>query len=123
VQVGSIVNFALMYLLAPTAAIAGSGAAAVAAAATAAAAAGAGKQQRSLLVRALSEEFLVKWGAPSGNMFQAGFPLSKRLLNFVYKGGIFAVIGLLAGAVGTSISNGLITLRQHLDPSFVTLNT
>jgi hypothetical protein len=75
------------------------------------------------LVRALSEEFLVKWGAPSGNMFQAGFSLSKRLLNFVCKGGILAVIGLLAGTVGTSISNGLLALRQHLDPTFVMLNT
>lgn len=46
-QVGSIVNFALMYLLAPTAAAAGGAAAG-----------------QSLLVRALSEEFLVKWGAP-----------------------------------------------------------
>jgi Protein RETICULATA-related len=45
--VGSIVNFALMYLLAPTASAAAGGAAG-----------------RSLLVRALSDEFLVKWGAP-----------------------------------------------------------
>lgn len=54
-QVGSIVNFSLMYLLAPTAAAAGSSVAG-----------------QSLLVRALSDEFLVKWGAPGGNMFQVG---------------------------------------------------
>lgn len=40
-------NFALMYLLAPTAAAVAGGTAG-----------------QSLLVRALSEEFLVKWGAP-----------------------------------------------------------
>lgn len=56
VQVGSIVNFSLMYLLAPTAA----------------AAAGSSVAGQSLLVRALSDEFLVKWGAPGGNMFQVG---------------------------------------------------
>lgn len=55
-QVGSIVNFSLMYLLAPTAA----------------AAAGSSVAGQSLLVRALSDEFLVKWGAPGGNMFQVG---------------------------------------------------
>lgn len=51
-------------------------------------------------------------------MFQKGFPVSKRLLNFAYKGAVFAVIGLLAGLVGTSISNGLLLLRKKLDPSF-----
>lgn len=66
-QVGSIVNFSLMYLLAPTAAAAGTVAG------------------QSLLVRLLSDEFLVKWGAPGANMFQAGFPVSKRLVNFAYK--------------------------------------
>lgn len=71
-QVGSIVNFSLMYLLAPTAA-------------AAAGAGGAAAASQSLLVRLLSDEFLVKWGAPGGNMFEAGFPVSKRLVNFAYK--------------------------------------
>ncbi|KAF6258155.1 hypothetical protein COO60DRAFT_1152802 [Scenedesmus sp. NREL 46B-D3] len=102
--VGSIVNFALMYLLAPTAAAAG------------------GVASQSLLVRALSEEFLVKWGAPGGNMFQPGFPISKRLVNFVYKGTIFAVIGMMAGTVGTSLSNGLLHVRQQLDPTYISAN-
>lgn len=53
---------------------------------------------------------------------QAGFPVSKRLVNFVYKGFIFSLIGLMAGTVGTSLSNGLLALRQHLDPSFVVQN-
>jgi hypothetical protein len=108
-QVGSIVNFSLMYLLAPTAAAAaGVGGAAVA--------------SQSLIVRALSDEFLVKWGAPGANMFQAGFPVSKRLVNFAYKGFIFSMIGLMAGTVGTSVSNGLLALRKQLDPTFVTQN-
>jgi hypothetical protein len=108
-QVGSIVNFSLMYLLAPTAAAAaGVGGTAVA--------------SQSLIVRALSDEFLVKWGAPGANMFQAGFPVSKRLVNFAYKGFIFSMIGLMAGTVGTSVSNGLLALRKQLDPTFVTQN-
>jgi hypothetical protein len=97
-----------MYLLAPTAA--------------AAAGAGGAAASQSMLVRLLSDEFLVKWGAPGGNMFQAGFPVSKRLVNFVYKGFIFSFIGLMAGTVGTSISNGLLALRKQLDPNFVTQN-
>jgi hypothetical protein len=32
------------------------------------------------------------------------------------------MIGLLAGTVGTSISNGLLALRKQLDPTFVTQN-
>lgn len=96
-----------MYLLAPTAAAAGAGGAAA---------------SQSLIIRALSDEFLVKWGAPGGNMFQPGFPVNKRLVNFVYKGFIFATIGLMAGTVGTSISNGLLALRKQLDPNFTTQN-
>lgn len=32
------------------------------------------------------------------------------------------MIGLMAGTVGTSISNGLLALRKQLDPNFVTQN-
>lgn len=46
-----------------------------------------------------------------GNMFQPGFPINKRLFNFVYKGTIFALIGMMAGTVGTSLSNGLLYAR------------
>jgi enhancing lycopene biosynthesis protein 2 len=44
-------------------------------------------------------------------MFEPGFGAGKRLVNFAYKGAVFSVIGLLAGIIGTSISNGLLTLR------------
>ncbi|KAI8475234.1 MAG: hypothetical protein J3K34DRAFT_405046 [Monoraphidium minutum] len=101
--VGSVINFSLMYLLAPTAG---------------AAAAGGG----SMVQRLLSDEFLKKWGAPGGNMFEAGFGVGGRLTNFVYKGVIFSVIGMMAGTVGTSLSNGLLALRQKLDPKFVAQN-
>lgn len=65
-QVGSIVNFALMYLLAPTAAVAAGGAA-----------------SQSLLVRALSEEFLVKWGAPGMHTFKRPSSLYISVLSLV----------------------------------------
>ena len=67
-----------MYLLAPTAATAAAGG--------------------GIIQRLLSDEFLKKWGAPGGNMFEKGFGLQGRLTNFVYKGAVFSVIGLLAGA-------------------------
>jgi hypothetical protein len=88
-----------MYLLAPTAgtAVAGGG----------------------IIQRLLSDEFLKKWGAPGGNMFEKGYGLRGGAINFVYKGAVFSVIGMIAGMVGTSISNGLLALRQKLDPTFV----
>jgi hypothetical protein len=55
-------------------------------------------------------------------MFEPGFPVSKRLVNFAYKGVVFSGIGLLAGIIGTSISNGLLMLRKELDPTFETQN-
>lgn len=103
--VGSIMNFSLMYLLAPTAAAAAGGAASM-----------------GLIQRLLSDDLLRSWGAPGGNMFEPGFAVSKRLLNFGYKGLIFSTIGLLAGIVGTATSNGLLSLRKKLDPTFVTNN-
>jgi len=106
VIVGSIMNFSLMYLLAPTAAAAGAGAAG-----------------GSLLQRALSEATLRGWGAPGGNMFEPGnFSAGMRLLNFGYKAGVFGAIGMLAGIFGTMTSNGLLALRKRLDPKFTTQN-
>lgn len=102
--VGSIVNFALMYLLAPTASAAAAGA------------------SQGLIARLLSEQTLLKLGAPGGHMFQPGFSLAGRAINFAYKGAIFATIGMLAGLTGTSISNGLLLLRMQLDPNFVLTN-
>lgn len=101
--VGSIVNFALMYLLAPTAA--------------------AGAASGPLITRIFTGQPLAAWGAPVSHMFQPGFPLAGRLVNVVYKGAIFSFIGMCAGLVGTSLSNGLLVLRKRLDPDFVTQNT
>lgn len=102
--VGSIVNFSLMYLLAPTASAAAAGA------------------STGLISRIFSEQILTSWGAPGGHMFQSGFPLAKRALNFAYKGGIFAFIGMCAGLMGTTISNGLLLARKKMDPDFVIQN-
>lgn len=67
-QVGSIINFSLMYLLAPTAAVAGSSAG------------------QSLVAKFFSENTLKAMGAPGGNMFEPGaFTLLNRLTNFAYK--------------------------------------
>lgn len=68
VQVGSILNFSLMYFLAPTTAGVAGGAAA-----------------GSFMQRLFSDVYLRSWGAPTGHLFEAGFPLSKRLINFGYK--------------------------------------
>jgi hypothetical protein len=53
-------------------------------------------------------------------MFQPGFSAGARAINFVYKGVLFAGIGMAAGLAGTFISNGLLLARKKLDPSFVT---
>lgn len=56
-------------------------------------------------------------------MFQQGtFSVSKRLLNFGYKGLIFALVGFGAGIAGTAISNGLLLLRKKMDPNFKSQN-
>jgi hypothetical protein len=51
-------------------------------------------------------------------MFQPGYSVGARLINFVYKGFIFAFIGMCSGLVGTATSNGLVALRKKLDPTF-----
>ena len=58
--------------------------------------------------------------AAASHMFQPGFSLGSRLVNFGYKGVVFAFIGMCAGLVGTTTSNGLLLLRKKLDPSFTT---
>jgi hypothetical protein len=103
--VGSIVNFALMYLLAPTGAAGAAGAA-----------------SGGLIARIFGEQTLRAMGAPPGHMFTPGYALSKRAVNFVYKGAVFAFIGMCAGLVGTATSNGLLLLRKRMDPTFVTQN-
>ncbi|KAL1193788.1 Protein RETICULATA-RELATED 2 [Cardamine amara subsp. amara] len=93
--VGSILNFTLMYLLAPTAVSPG------------------------------SSNFLpgIFRSCPSSHMFEQGnFTVMNRFGTLVYKGMVFATVGLAAGLVGTAISNGLIILRKKMDPSFETPN-
>ncbi|CAN8260047.1 unnamed protein product [Cochlearia groenlandica] len=93
--VGSILNFTLMYLLAPTAATIG-------------------------LSQNLPGIFR---NCPSSHMFEQGsFTVMNRFGTLVYKGMVFATVGLAAGLVGTAISNGLIMLRKKMDPSFETPN-
>ncbi|KAG2318125.1 hypothetical protein Bca4012_069119 [Brassica carinata] len=93
--VGSILNFMLMYLLAPTSATAG-------------------------VSQSLPGIFK---NCPSGHMFeQGGFTVMNRFGTLVYKGMVFATVGLAAGLVGTAISNGLIVLRKKMDPGFETPN-
>lgn len=91
--VGSILNFTLMYLLAPTAASSAS---------------------------ALPSIFA---GCPNSHMFEPGsFGLMARCGTFVYKGVIFAAVGFAAGLVGTAMSNGLIAVKKKMDPTFETPN-
>ncbi|XP_004492377.1 protein RETICULATA-RELATED 2, chloroplastic-like [Cicer arietinum] len=91
--VGAILNFTLMYLLAPTL---GSSSASVPA---------------------------IFASCPKSHMFEPGaFSLLNRLGTLVYKGTIFAAVGFGAGLVGTAVSNGLITMRKKMDPNFETPN-
>lgn len=91
--VGSILNFTLMYLLAPTAASASS---------------------------TLPSIFS---GCPNSHMFEPGsFGLMARCGTFVYKGALFAAVGFAAGLVGTAVSNGLLAVRKKMDPTFETPN-
>ncbi|TXG57487.1 hypothetical protein EZV62_015316 [Acer yangbiense] len=91
--VGSILNFTLMYLLAPTIA-----------------------STSQTLPGIFSK-------CPTSHMFQPGpYSFINRLGTFVFKGVVFASVGFAAGFVGTSISNGLIKLRKKMDPTFETPN-
>ncbi|EPS58690.1 hypothetical protein M569_16122, partial [Genlisea aurea] len=91
--VGSILNFVLMYMLAPT---------------------------MSSSAQRLPSIFAT---SPVSHMFEPGpySPLS-RFGTFVYKGALFAAVGFAAGLVGTAISNGLIKMRKKMDPGFETPN-
>ncbi|KAK4342585.1 hypothetical protein RND71_038401 [Anisodus tanguticus] len=92
--VGSILNFVLMYILAPTAA--------------------------SVSSRALPSIFA---SCPPSHMFEpGGYSLLSRVGTLVYKGTLFAAVGFAAGLVGTAISNGLIKIRKKMDPNFETPN-
>lgn len=89
--VGAILNFVLMFLLAPTSA-------------------------SPAASSALPGVFA---SCPTGHMFEPGpYSLLSRLGTLVYKGATFAAVGFAAGLVGTAISNGLISLRKRMDPDF-----
>ncbi|GMI89902.1 RETICULATA-RELATED 3 [Hibiscus trionum] len=91
--VGSIMNFTIMYLLAPTASASSS-----------------------------SLPFIFA-NCPQSHMFEPGcYTLMNRLGTAVFKGAVFAAVGFGAGLVGTAISNGLIKLRKKMDPTFETPN-
>ncbi|XP_055812788.1 protein RETICULATA-RELATED 3, chloroplastic-like [Solanum dulcamara] len=91
--VGSILNFVLMYILAPT---------------------------PSASVRALP---LIFASCPPSHMFEPGaYSLFSRVGTLVYKGTLFAAVGFAAGLVGTAVSNGLIKIRKKMDPNFETPN-
>ncbi|KAI5662923.1 hypothetical protein M9H77_22246 [Catharanthus roseus] len=91
--VGSILNFVLMYLLAPTAAATS---------------------------QTLPSIFA---NCPTSHMFEPGpYGLINRFGTLVYKGTLFAAVGFAAGLVGTAISNGLIQVRKKMDPNFDTPN-
>ena len=100
--VGSIINFSLMWFLAPTAS--------------------AGSATASFTSKFFGDFYLRKLGAPTGHMFEPGFSIASRATNFMYKGTVFATIGICAGLLGTAISNGLISLRKATDPNFVQQN-
>ncbi|XP_074311948.1 protein RETICULATA-RELATED 3, chloroplastic-like [Silene latifolia] len=92
--VGSILNFTLMYLLAPSISATSSG----------------------LLPGIFA-------ACPPSHMFEPGnFGLIPRIGTFVYKGTLFAAVGFAAGLVGTAISNGLIAVRKKMEPGFETPN-
>ncbi|XP_054784396.1 protein RETICULATA-RELATED 3, chloroplastic-like [Prosopis cineraria] len=91
--VGSILNFTLMYLLAPTMASSSS---------------------------SLPSIFA---SCPKSHMFEPGaYGILDRFGTLVYKGTVFAAVGFAAGLVGTAISNGLIKIRKKMDPNFETPN-
>ncbi|RXI09812.1 hypothetical protein DVH24_016873 [Malus domestica] len=91
--VGCILNFTLMYLLAPT---------------------------LSASAATLPSIFA---GCPASHMFEPGsYGLVNRLGTLVYKGTVFAAVGFVAGLAGTALSNGLIKLRKKMDPNFETPN-
>lgn len=101
--VGSLMNFSLMYLLAPTGAAAG-------------------RLPGNPFSRLFDERSLTRMGAPGGHIFERGFSLQGRALNLVFKTVMFGVIGFIAGLAGTCISNGLIGVRKIADPNYVSQN-
>ncbi|KAI5080377.1 hypothetical protein GOP47_0005856 [Adiantum capillus-veneris] len=90
IVVGSILNFSLMYMLAPT----------------------------SITASAASSLPSFFASCPPGHMFEQGaYSVLDRLGTFVYKGAVFGTVGFAAGVLGTVISNVLIGMRKKMDPT------
>ncbi|KAH7299557.1 hypothetical protein KP509_24G018000 [Ceratopteris richardii] len=90
IVVGSIMNFSLMYLLAPT-------------------------SMSALSTTSLPSIFA---SCPPGHVFERGtYSVLQRLGTFVYKGAIFGTLGFGAGLLGTAISNVLVGMRKKMDPT------
>ena len=51
-------------------------------------------------------------------MYEPGYPVNKRLVNFLYKGLNFSVVGFTAGMIGTCTSNLIIEIKKKFDPNF-----
>lgn len=108
--VGSIMNFALMYLLAPTGAKAGAA------------------LPKGLIAKLFDERTLTKMGAPGGHIFEKGFSMGGRAINLMYKTVMFGTIGFIAGLAGalrcfrlplcTRLSLGLFLRVFHGSGSF-----
>jgi len=95
--VGSILNFALMYLLAPTVGI---------------------QRGTSVLQQFITGDLLARMSAPTGHMFEKGaYNIFQRMSNFGYKAIQFGFMGFSAGIVGTSITNLLLEVRKKVDPT------
>ncbi|XP_027335097.1 protein RETICULATA-RELATED 3, chloroplastic-like [Abrus precatorius] len=90
--VGSILNFTLMYLLAPT------------------------------LSSSSTLPAMFATCPSSHMFEPGPYAILERCGTLVYKGGVFALVGFAAGLVGTAISNGLIMMRKRMDPNFETPN-
>ncbi|KAH9320871.1 hypothetical protein KI387_015510 [Taxus chinensis] len=94
--VGAILNFTLMYMLAPS------------------------SSGMSAAAQTLPGLFA---SCPTGHMFEPGnFNVLERMGTYVYKGILLAAVGFSAGLVGTALSNGLISVRKKMDPNFETPN-
>ncbi|MCO5575856.1 hypothetical protein L7F22_029661 [Adiantum nelumboides] len=88
IVVGSILNFSLMYMLAPT----------------------------SVAASTVSSLPSIFAACPPGHMFEQGaYSVFDRLGTFVYKGAIFGTVGFAAGLLGTVISNALIGMRKKMN--------
>eukprot|EP00898_Chlorokybus_atmophyticus_P002643 jgi/Chlat1/337/Chrsp1S03189 len=90
--VGSILNFTLMYMLAPTGA------------------------SSSLLPGIFAK------CPPGHMFEPGAYTIGQRAGTCLYKGVQFALVGLVAGVAGTALSNALLDVRKKLNPNFKSNN-